>query len=62
MTKGASKILVPITKELYPRIQILTIKGLMDGTEKPRYPDLGNYKGMFKKAKPERTEKETKLF
>ncbi len=52
----------PLTKELYPRIQILTIKGLMDGTEKPRYPDLGNYKGMFKKAKPERTEKETKLF
>ena len=65
MTKEAASkdpYISPLTKELYPRIQILTIKGLMNGTEKPRYPDLGNYKGMFKKAKMERTEKETKLF
>ena len=65
MTKEAASkdpYISPLTKELFPRIQILTIKGLMDGTEKPRYPDLGNYKGMFKKAKLERTEKETKLF
>lgn len=53
----------PLTKELYPRIQILTIKGLLDGTERPRYPDLGLGLNMFKKAKAERTEKETgKLF
>ena len=65
MTKEAASkdpYISPLTKELYPRIQILTIKGLMDGSEKPRYPDFGNYKGMFKKAKLERTEKETKLF
>ena len=52
----------PLTKESYPKIQILTIKGLMDGTQRPRYPDLGLGLGMFKKAKLERTEKETKLF
>ena len=52
----------PLTKELFPRIQILTIKGLMAGTERPRYPDLGLGLGMFKKAKLERTEKESKLF
>jgi len=33
----------------------------MDGTEKPRYPDLGLGLGVFKKAKLDRTEKETKL-
>lgn len=52
----------PLTKELFPRIQILTIKGLMAGTERPRYPDLGLGLGMFKKAKVERAEKESKLF
>lgn len=65
MVKEASSkdpYISPLTKELFPRIQILTIKGLMNGTEKPRYPDLGNYKGMFKKIKQERSEKETKLF
>ena len=65
MTKEAASkdpYISPLTKELFPRIQILTIKGLMDGTEKPRYPDLGLGLGMFKKAKLERTVKETELF
>ena len=59
---GKDPYISPLTKELFPKIQILTIKGLMDGTQRPRYPDLGLGLGMFKKAKLERTEKETKLF
>ena len=37
----------------FPKIQILTIKGLLDGTERARYPDLMQGGLMFKKAKKE---------
>ncbi|HXH00585.1 MAG TPA: DNA methyltransferase, partial [Xanthomonadaceae bacterium] len=35
----------------FPRIQILTIAGLLDGSERPRYPDLAQGGHTFKKAK-----------
>jgi site-specific DNA-methyltransferase (adenine-specific) len=35
----------------FPRIQILTIQGLLDGTERPRWPDLSYGEQTFKKAK-----------
>ncbi len=34
----------------YPKLQILTIEGLMDGRERPRYPDLSLGRATFKKA------------
>ena len=37
----------------FPRIQILTIEGLMNGTEKPRYPDLSSGGLTFKQPKKE---------
>ena len=37
----------------FPRIQILTIAGLLDGTERPRWPDLSYGEQNFKKAKNE---------
>ena len=37
----------------FPKIQILTIKGLLEGTERPLYPDLMAGGLMFKKAKKE---------
>ena len=37
----------------FPRIQILTISGLLDGTERPRWPDLSFGEQNFKKAKSE---------
>lgn len=38
----------------YPRIQILTIEGLMNGTERPLYPDLTKGGYNFKKAQKEK--------
>ncbi|MCY7387124.1 MAG: restriction endonuclease [Burkholderiales bacterium] len=35
----------------FPKIQILTISGLLDGTERPRWPDLSFGEQNFKKAK-----------
>ena len=37
----------------FPKIQILTIAGLLDGTERPRWPDLSFGEQNFKKAKAE---------
>jgi site-specific DNA-methyltransferase (adenine-specific) len=37
----------------FPRIQILTIQGLLDGTERPHWPDLSFGEQNFKKAKSE---------
>ena len=37
----------------FPRIQILSISGLLDGTERPRWPDLSYGEQNFKKAKNE---------
>jgi predicted RNase H-like HicB family nuclease len=38
----------------FPKIQILTIEGLLNGTESPRYPDLSRGAISFKPAKPEK--------
>lgn len=35
----------------FPRLQILTIEGLLSGTERPRYPDMAAGAHTFKKAK-----------
>ncbi len=42
---------------LYPKIQILTIDGLLEGREKPLFPDLTQGSLMFKKAKQEEKKK-----
>jgi len=46
----------------FPKLQILTIKGLLDGTEQPLYPDLMRGGLMFKKAKREVAETQDALF
>jgi site-specific DNA-methyltransferase (adenine-specific) len=43
----------PLTGKAFPKLQILTIGGLLDGTEQARYPDLGRGGLTFKKAKRE---------
>ncbi len=43
----------PITGAAFPKLQILTIQGLMDGTERAQYPDLSAGGVTFKKAKRE---------
>ena len=35
----------------FPRIKILTIHGLLDGSERPHWPDLSFGEQNFKKAK-----------
>lgn len=42
----------------YPRLQILTIEGLMNGTEQPRYPDMSRGELNFKKATRESRQKQ----
>jgi len=37
----------------YPKIQILTIEGLLKGTQRPRYPDLSQGAYTFKRATQE---------
>ena len=37
----------------FPKIQILTIEGLLDGREQPRYPDLARGGHTFRQAKRE---------
>lgn len=44
----------------FPKIQILTIKGLLEGTERPGYPDLSRGGHTFKKAKKEAPSSEQK--
>jgi DNA modification methylase len=41
----------PQTGAQFPRIQILTVAGLLDGTERARYPDLAQGGHTFKKAR-----------
>ena len=41
-----------------PKIQILTIEGLLDGRERPRYPDLMFGGLMFNKAQREKREEQ----
>lgn len=43
----------PQTGAQLPRIQILTIAGLLDGSERARYPDLAQGGHTFKRAKRE---------
>ncbi len=45
----------------FPRLQILTIEGLMLGHERPRYPDMADGGHTFKKAKVEQPAKEQGL-
>ena len=47
-----------LKNENYPKLQILTIEGLMSGTERPRYFDLSKGGQSFKRAKVEQQEKE----
>ena len=42
----------------FDKIQILTIEGLLNGTETPHYPDLSRGSTGFKKAKVEETQGE----
>ena len=43
----------PATGAEFPKIQILTIKGLLEGSERARYPDLAQGGHTFKKARRE---------
>ena len=43
----------PITGAAFPKLQILTIAGLMEGKERAQYPDLSAGGVTFKKAKRE---------
>lgn len=45
----------------FPKIQILTIKGLLDGTEQARYPDMMLGGLMFKKSRRETRETHVRL-
>lgn len=48
----------PVVNADFPKVQILTIKGLLDGSEQARYPDLAKGGHTFKKAKVEHEKKE----
>ena len=53
----------PDTGAQFPKIQILTIAGLLDGSERARYPDLARGGHTFKKAKVDQGKKDQgKLF
>ncbi len=53
----------PDTGTEFPRIQILTIAGLLDGSQSARYPDLSRGGHTFKKAKVDLGKKDQgKLF
>jgi DNA modification methylase len=52
----------PVINSDFPKVQILTIKGLLDGTEQARYPDLAKGGHTFKKAKVEEKGEQGKLF
>jgi DNA modification methylase len=53
----------PMTGKAFPRLQILTIEGLLHGTERALYPDLSQGATTFKKAKVEEpTAKQNALF
>ena len=50
----------PVTGASYPKIQILTIEGLLKGIERALYPDLSQGSTTFKKAKLEEKEQDQK--
>lgn len=47
---------------MFPKLQILTIKGLLDSTLTARYPDLTRGGLTFKKAKKEVWDDQSPLF
>ncbi len=49
----------PTNEANFPRLQILTIEGLLSGTEAPRYPDLARGSHTFKKAQNLTTKEST---
>ena len=52
---------LPNTQHAYPKIQILTIAGLLSGTERPQYPNEASFGAVtFKKAKVEEKSSEQK--
>lgn len=50
----------PVTGKAFPKLQILTIEGLLAGTERALYPDLTQGSTTFKKAKIEEKTAEQK--
>lgn len=50
----------PVTGAAFPKVQILTVAGLMAGTERAQYPDLSAGGVTFKKAKREEKTTEQK--
>jgi hypothetical protein len=44
----------------FPKIQILTIEGLLSGKDRPHFPDLSRGEQTFKKAKREKSDDATK--
>ena len=53
----------PATGKAFPKIQILTIEGLLQGTERANYPDLSQGATTFKKARrEEKAGEQTDLF
>ncbi|MGH8520283.1 MAG: restriction endonuclease [Gammaproteobacteria bacterium] len=46
------------TGQSFPKIQILTIESLLDGSERPSYPDLAHGGLTFKQTKREKTKEE----
>jgi len=50
-----------LTGNKYPKLQILTIDGLLAGTEHPQYPQIGSSAATFKKAKTEDKSKQYDL-
>ena len=48
------------TGKKYPRVQLLTIEGLLSGTHRAEHPDYQPNMN-FKKAKAEKTDKQKKL-
>ena len=50
----------PITGVAFPKVQILTIEGLMEGKERAQFPDLSGGGVTFKKAKVEEKPSEQK--
>lgn len=50
-----------ITGNKYPKLQVLTIDGLLSGVERLQYPQLGSSAVTFKKAKTEDKSKQTSL-
>lgn len=52
----------PATGVAFPKVQILTIDGLLAGTERALYPDLSQGATTFKKAKRDEKVEQTKLF